>query len=73
MNVEMMKKAEDMAEAYLKASNKARDAALSLMTEREREVFLMYVGAYHLMIDERFYNEVKDAMCESLLEEVGRC
>lgn len=73
MNVEMMKKAEDMAEAYLKASNKARDAALSLMTEREREVFLMYVGAYHLMIDERFYNEVKDAMCESLLEEVWRC
>lgn len=73
MNVEMMKKAEDMAEAYLRASNEAREVALALMTEKEREVFLMYVGAYHLMTDERYYNEVKNAMCEAMLEEVGRC
>lgn len=72
MNVEMMEKAEAMAEAYIKASNEARQRALSLMTEEERNAFLLYVGAYHLMTDAWFYNEVKNAMCDCMLEDAGR-
>lgn len=61
-----MERFEEMCRAYLNGSEHVKEAILNLLSEEEKETFLMGVGLYRLFTDAEYYN----AMCQTVSEMV---
>lgn len=69
--VEMTRRFEEVAEAYLAAGDEQRAEALKLLPGQE-EAFLKGVGLYHLLTDEAFYKSACQAVAEQFRKEMGK-
>lgn len=73
MSYENMKKMEELADAFLNAKKENREAALAMMSERERDEFLKFVGFYRLMTDEGYYNAIQESLSATIYKEFNSC
>lgn len=64
MNVEGMKRFEEMCRTYLNGNDRTKRIILSFLNEEEKLTFLQGCGLYHMFTDQRYYDIIK--------KEVGR-
>lgn len=69
MNVEAMKRFEQMCEIYINGSEEVRQTILSFMSEEEKQAFLQGCGLYRMFTDEGYYKAVQYAMAETIYDE----
>lgn len=70
--MEELKRFEEIAAAYLAASDEQRAAVLALIPEADRETFLAGVGLFHLLTDESFFRETCSVMAETVYKELRK-
>ena len=66
------KRFENVAAAYINASEERRKAALELIPADQRANFLVGVGLYHLLTDDCFFHATCEAMGEQIYNEFNR-
>lgn len=74
MNIATIEKMENFAKSILNTSPEQQEevweALKSVLTGEEVRGLMEYVSLYHLMTDTYFYNTVKQAIGEQILQEV---
>lgn len=72
MNVEGMKRFEEMAEIYLHGTKQEQEIILSFLSDEEKKTFLEGCGLYHLFTDEEFYKQARDAIGRQIWEDAHK-
>jgi hypothetical protein len=60
---------EIVAETYLRGDNRVKKLVLSFLEDNEKDLFLEYVGMYHLLTDKRFHDVACKTVGEQLYKE----
>lgn len=66
MNVEGMKRFEEMCRTYLNGNDRTKRIILSFLNDEEKKTFLEGCGLYHLFTDENYYKIVRQSIGKQL-------
>lgn len=70
MNVEGMKRFEQMCEIYINGSEEVKALVLAYFdNEEDKKAFLTGCGLYRMFTDEHYYKAVQDAMADTMYKE----
>lgn len=62
--------ANEVAQLFINGNDAQKQAILSCFDEDEKRVFLLGVGAIRLFNDQKYFNAVRDAVCERVYNDL---